>query len=349
VLSVPSTLTGAVAATFGEPVHAVGAANVALRVSGTATNLPGSLACRDSSNNVVSCALGPVTTARFTPAAALYPGQHYTAFVDPAGAGPAIDPSGNATVPAAASFRGSLVEQETSVRARYQWRTVTTSSAWGGSYTTEHSTGAAASFSFTGTSVKWYTVLGPNQGLASVSIDGTSKGTFDNHRSAYYYGAYRSFAGLSAGSHVMVITVKGAKGSPNGTGTFVSVDAMKVGTSAVLKTPPVTYKWRTALWSGASGGRYAYSDQAGAFVSFTFRGTGIDWYAVFGSYSGKAAVYIDGSLKTTVDLYRSTNVDAKVTFSHLTDALHTVKILVLGTKQTASKGSIVSVDKWSVL
>ena len=63
---------------------------------------------------------------------------------------------------------------------------------------------------------------------------------------------------------------------------------------------------------------------------------------------GKAKVYVDGVLKTTVDNYgKRSGWNLRRTVTGLSDALHTVKIVVTG-KRRASAGTMVVVDRWLV-
>ena len=64
---------------------------------------------------------------------------------------------------------------------------------------------------------------------------------------------------------------------------------------------------------------------------------------------GKGNVYIDGTLKGTFDDYATTTKYGTAhTFTGLTDAVHTLAIRPLGTKQAASSGTLISVDRWIV-
>jgi len=351
-LAAPSSLTGPVVATFSRDVTGVTSGptgNFVLGVTGSGTTLGGSLTCKDVSATTTSCAGSTVRSAVLTPTSPLVPGQHYTATVNPGSAStPITDSDGAAIAQTSLAFRGSLSDQESSPATSYAWRVVPTTRAWGGSYTTERYAGARASYTFTGTSLRWYTVFGPDQGTASVTIDGISYGTVNNYRATAVFGGYISFGALTAGTHTLQITVNGAKGSSAGTGTFISIDAMTPGTGALQKTPIVRYVWRIAPSSITSGGHFAISDQKGAAAYFTFRGTRIDWYIFLSSACGKAAVYIDGVFKGTVDTYRSTTTVGFARFSGLSDAVHTIKIVNLGTHSAASHGNNVTVDRFVV-
>jgi hypothetical protein len=296
-LTTPTTLTDPIVETFSRDVGGVTTSNFVFGVTGSGTTLAGTLACKDVSSVSTSCGGSTVRSAWLTPTAHLLPGQHYTVTLNPAGTPSDITDSNGAAIPTiTGTFRASRVEQETSLAESYRWRVVPASGALGGSFATEHLAGATATFTFSGTSVRWYTVRGPNQGDARVFIDGVSWGRVDNyHRSTFVYGSFWTFSPLTPGAHTMVIIVDGLKGSPIGTGTYVSVDGMQVDGGTVQSTPSITYRWRTAPSATAFGGHYAISDVQGASTYFSFRGTRIDWYTILGPSGGRAAVYIDGN------------------------------------------------------
>src|SRR4029453_7097133 len=136
----------------------------------------------------VDCSSAVVRSAVLQPFDPLFPGEHYTALVAPPGTPSTIvDSAGNAVPNAFASFRGSLVEDETSIAAKYGWQQVIQPLPPGGSYVTEHLKGATASFTFRGAAATWYTVMGPSQGIAQVFIDGTLMQTVDQYSPATHY------------------------------------------------------------------------------------------------------------------------------------------------------------------
>jgi lysozyme len=246
------------------------------------------------------------------------------------------------------TFRASTSEEETTVAVRYAWRTVTSAPAQGGSYVTDRLAGARASFGFTGTAVTWYTVKGPNQGKGAVYIDGFYKGTFNNYASRGAFNVKRSFSGLTAGTHTIAIRVLGVKGSVYGRDTRVAIDAFQVG-ATLIASPWLRYDWASVTAASASGGTYTTSDLAGSSVTVTFRGVAFDWYTARGAAEGKASVYVDGALKATIDNYAPTTAyGVRLRFGGLTDALHTIRIVVLGAKQTASSGTRISFDRFAV-
>jgi hypothetical protein len=317
-----------------------------MTVAGDATPLAGALTCRDGAGTVVDCDTGNVVKATLKPADALIPGQHYVVQVNPSGVHAQIaDLDSNPVDPAAVTFRADRTVQETTPTAVYTWRSASNASAYDGSYAVEHLAGAKATFTFTGTSVTWYTVTGPSQGLAYVYIDGAGKGSFNQYASSTHFKVARSFSGLSSSAHTIQVVVRGLKGSSAGTNTNVAVDGFKVGTS-VFGTPTLSSRWRSVSSSSASGGSYVRADLAGARASFTFRGTGVDWYTMVGPDQGKAEMWVDGVLKRSVDNYAASRGFLRRSIGSLSDSLHTLVVKVLGQKRSSSTGYSIAVDRW---
>ena len=90
---------------------------------------------------------------------------------------------------------------------------------------------AQATFTFTGTSVKWIGARGPWGGIARVFLDGTLvAGAVDTYASAEQFqqnAILFSAQGLTAGSHSLMIDVTGTKDAAS-TDTIVAVDAFDV-------------------------------------------------------------------------------------------------------------------------
>jgi len=91
--------------------------------------------------------------------------------------------------------------------------------------------------------------------------------------------------------------------------------------------------WTRYDEASMSGGTSLYSRIRGAWVESSFTGRAI---ALVGSMSprrGKAEIYIDGALATTVDFYRSSAAHRQIVFtrSWATDGPHTFRVVVLGT------------------
>src|SRR5439155_4373609 len=116
-----------------------------------------------------------------------------------------------------------------------------------------------------------------------------------------------------------------------------------------VTSPTLTYTWGTVKVSAASGGAYIQSNEGGSTTLFAFRGTSVEWDTVVGPAMGRALVYIDGVLKASIDNYSSTyHYGVAKVFSGLSDSVHTLKILVLGTHRSAATGSWIVIDRWAV-
>ncbi len=91
-------------------------------------------------------------------------------------------------------------------------------------------------------------------------------------------------------------------------------------------------RWLTARPSSALGDRVRYSTRSGASVTVRFNGRGIGWVSTLASNRGRARVYVDGALISTVDL-RSTKAKVRrVVFARtVSPGSHTLRIVVLGT------------------
>jgi hypothetical protein len=250
------------------------------------------------------------------------------------------------SVRAAEAIEGGAVHQESTAAARYRWRTHASSRAIGGSYEVERTAGAQFALRFSGDSVTWYTVKGPNQGIADVSIDGIGKGSFNNYSSAWTFDVSRTFGGLGAGGHTLRITVTGARSSAS-TDTRVAVDAIEGG-GTWYSLSEADESWRTV--TPASGPTYAKSDLMGSFVDFSFTGTGVDWYTIAGPKHGTADLLIDGTFVRTVDTYASSKVvGVRHRVSGLADGPHVLRVRVTGERRLAATGTVISVDRWEVL
>ncbi len=199
------------------------------------------------------------------------------------------------------------------------------------------------------TSLTWVTRTGPDRGKASVTIDGTSKGTVD----LYTHAPARLdevFSGLTKKAHAVVIKVLGTKnGSSNGLG--VVVDAFVAG-SATTEESDLKVQWdawTSTSQSGATDGAYRSSASASSTVKVSFTGTSIDWKTARGKAYGKASVKIDGAGKGTFDLYQASTVwQYVISFTGLSSGSHTLTIQVLGQKTGAATGKTVVVDGFVV-
>ena len=231
------------------------------------------------------------------------------------------------------------------------WQGVADGSASGGSYRVSDTTSDNAKFTFTGTSVKWVYVTGPDEGNAKVTIDGKNKGTVNLYSASPQHNVSKTFGGLASASHNITIQVLGTH-DPSSTDNEVVVDAFVVGGTTTQDTAKAI---RYNTWTGtankkASGGTYRYSNTLNDTATFSFNGTAVQWVTVKGKGYGKAEVFIDTVDQGTVDLYASTTQYqvGLPPYSGLSSGPHTIKIQVLHTKNALATGFKVAIDAFIV-
>jgi plastocyanin len=239
--------------------------------------------------------------------------------------------------------------QDSSTSVAYNnWRGVIDATANGGTYRTSPAMGAHVTFKFSGTAITLVARKGPDQGMASVTIDGVSKGSLDLF-AASAQSFSQNYPGLASGTHTIVVTVTGTKNASS-TGTNVAFDAFVVGSTTTQdSSPKVSYDtWKGVTQAAASGGTYRDSS-AKATSSLTFTGTQVDWITATGPSEGMASVSIDGVGKGTVDLFAaSMQWQVVQTYSGLGSGSHTMVVTVLHTKNPSSTGTHVVVDAYVV-
>jgi GH25 family lysozyme M1 (1,4-beta-N-acetylmuramidase) len=108
----------------------------------------------------------------------------------------------------------------------YQWNPEYSSLAYGGRYVMANLNGETARFTFRGTAIAWATMIGPNQGLANVYIDGKLVLQVDGY-AASLARAVRGVGGLTDAIHVVSIVVLGQH-DRSSNNSFVSIDAWSV-------------------------------------------------------------------------------------------------------------------------
>jgi hypothetical protein len=111
----------------------------------------------------------------------------------------------------------------------------------------------------------------------------------------------------------------------------------------------ITYRrtWSSVSDPAAIGGMIRRSATSGASATFIFTGRDLAWIADRGAKYGKARIYINGVLLTTVDLYASSTQSRRLVFRKhwSTSASRTVRIVGLAT----STRPAIDVDAFLVL
>jgi hypothetical protein len=92
-------------------------------------------------------------------------------------------------------------------------------------------------------------------------------------------------------------------------------------------------RWFTASSGAASGGRVAYSNVAGARVTFSFTGSSVAWVARRGPHLGAAAVSIDGRQPRRINLHAPIRRHRAIVFARrwASQGQHTLTIVNLAT------------------
>ena len=100
-------------------------------------------------------------------------------------------------------------------------------------------------------------------------------------------------------------------------------------------------------YAEAFGGVVHQASRAGSAVRYTFTGHSVAWIAERGPGYGKARVYIDGALASTVDLGQATPASRQFVFRKAWPSMgtHTIRIVVEGTVGRAP----VNLDGFAVL
>jgi hypothetical protein len=179
--------------------------------------------------------------------------------------------------------------------------------------------------------------------------------------------------GLASASHTFTLTVLGTKQAAS-CGAWVYVDAFDVITGATSgtssTTPPPTptpvsvrleesnsqivrgpdqWSWSAGSHSSASGGAFLASGTAGSTLTLAFTGTGVTVIGTVDNCSGNAEITVDG-VSQIVNFYRTSGGWQQVAYrlTNLPRALHTIRVRVMGTKDSASCGAWIYVDAFEV-
>ena len=257
---------------------------------------------------------------------------------------------------------GTRLEDTTSVVSySADWTQGDTTRAWsGGTAAVSAAPASRASVTFTGTEVKWIGLRGPQAGIARILLDGAFNAEIDLYSRDEIQGVVYAATGLSAGAHILVIEVTGAR-NPSATNNLVVVDAIDVRSrfeerdSSFVYTGGWVHDNADRSWSGTSGnagsGTATYSATAGARAEFTFNGTEVRWIGFRGPSAGIADVWLDGVIVDRVDLYAPAE-ELRVpvfTAADLAPGPHALRIEATGLQNGSSGGASVVIDAVDVV
>jgi hypothetical protein len=261
-------------------------------------------------------------------------------------------------VPAATISR--LQETDPSVAYTAGWIQGNTGNSWsGGTAAGSLTPGDQATFTFTGTGIRWLSARGPQHGIAQVSLDGafvTQVDAFAQLDTDQVQAELFKATGLADASHTLTIEVTGQKNA-NAGAAIITVDAFEVTTSGTRRQetdPAIGY---TGGWSLGnrdhpySEGTAAESATQGDQATFTFTGTSVSWIGFRGPQTGIARITLDGNVVTdSFDTFSSTEAPQSTVFtmSGLAAGSHTLTIEATGSKNPASAGTSIVIDAFDV-
>lgn len=111
-----------------------------------------------------------------------------------------------------------------------------------------------------------------------------------------------------------------------------------------------TGSWTSNVGGDRSSGSGLVSSTSGDRAELALKGNKITLLATRTPNSGRARVYIDGVAKEDIDLYNTTDTYQETAFTiDLIDAVHTMTVEVLGTKDPSSTGFDVEIDAFDIL
>ncbi|MBI4458672.1 MAG: hypothetical protein HY648_01270 [Acidobacteria bacterium] len=307
--------------------------------------------------------------------------------------GTTTDTSGTTTTNTSS---GSTSGSTTTTRTQNTSSAVTYSGQWyptdrsffdGGNAAGAMEGGAKATFSFTGTGVRWIGFSDEWAGLANVYLDGRFQKTVNTFASpSVAQNVIWSVTGLAATNHTVTIEVIGDHSAASA-GSWIWIDAFDVDTAATTSTtttsgttssgtttsPTTTTssgstsgtvtrieqsssaasyagQWYSKNMTRFSGGSAVLAMDPASSVTFTFSGTGVSWIGYRDAWAGIAKVYLDGNLVSTVDTYAAADTANAVLYkaSGLSAGSHKLTIQVTGQMNSSSGGAWVWIDAFDV-
>lgn len=107
-----------------------------------------------------------------------------------------------------------------------------------------------------------------------------------------------------------------------------------------------TSQWKIRYAGNYTAGRVAWSNTAGATMTFTFTGDQFELVTDKDPYRGRIGIRIDGGAETIVDLYSATSKYQQLVYrAELASGSHTVTLRVTGQKNPAARATYVFVDQ----
>jgi hypothetical protein len=261
-------------------------------------------------------------------------------------------------VPAVTVSRLQETDPDISYAPLAGWTQGDTSRAWSaGIAALSTTTGAQATFTFTGTGISWIGARGPQTGIARVTLDGVVQPPVDTYSATEQIQA-EVFAkkDLADTQHTLTIEVTGQQNAASSSPLIV-VDGFEVtlsGTRHQDTDPAIAYdtNWLQDNRDKAySEGATAEANVTGAQATISFTGTGIRWIGARGPQTGMARISLDGVVVVdSFDTFSLTEGPQHTDFfkDGLANTSHTLTIQVLDKNPLATNGWIL-IDAFDVI
>jgi hypothetical protein len=233
------------------------------------------------------------------------------------------------------------------------WEHLSRSGTFDGTISDSSTTNDDVEYTFTGTTVQFYTQKGPSAGIFDIYMDGVYQTSFDSYSASHEYQvlAYENTS-LSNGEHTIKMEVTGTHNASS-TGYFCHIDRIvtskpTVGVVDDADTANISYTgtWEHLSRTGPSDGTISDSSTTNDDVEYTFTGTTVQFYTQKGPSGGIFDIYIDNVLQTSYDSYSASHEYQVLAYENtsLSNGEHTVKIVVTGTKNASSTGYFCHID-----
>ena len=272
------------------------------------------------------------------------------------GGGDSTGVSGGGSGGPSAGVGARAEESDASVTLSGAWTAASSGWGWsGGTAVQSNAAGATASFSFSGSSVRWIGSRGRAMGIALVSVDGGPGREVDlfARPDDEVHTPIITISDLSDGPHTLTITVTGRRNAA-ATGARIVVDAFDIMTPGRRYEEYDSSLSFVGTWDPHrdsrvfSEGASATSNQTGATATFRFTGTSVTWIGCQkGSASGRARVTLDGVVQGEFYMGQSYPIEGYQMPVFRRDGLangpHTLTIEVINTD-----GAYVVVDAFDV-
>lgn len=258
---------------------------------------------------------------------------------------PIRDPAGNAAATLVRDVRTATWREESGSGVTLRWARFASSAAGGGVFRAERLADATLVHRFRGSSVRWHTRVGPRDGEAAVSVDGTSLGVIDLYAPSASF-VDRVFGGFASDAqHTIVVRVRGSR-DVRSRDTWIVADGFTAG-GVTLGEDRFFYRWTPVARRDASGDLIRRARTVGATATIRFAGGGIDWWHGVGPDEGIVEVYVDGRKVREIDGSAAAAGLARRRVSGLGDRIHALVLRATG-RAGARGGRFVTLDRVTV-